>query len=176
MSQTEAGLADELRRLVIERSHDLVTLIELDGTISYASPSWSRMLGWNPAEVVGTSLLEYCHPDDVERGLEAIAAQGRGEQIPPIITRRRTKDGRWLSVESDSLPVFDAEGNVTHIIGSARNVSEGVELRDRINELNALYRVADAVARTADLDELFGEALDALIDATAADRAGLLLS
>ena len=96
MSQTEAGLADELRRLVVERSHDLVTLIELDGTIAYASPSWSRMLGWDPAEVVGTPLLDYCHPDDVERGLEAIAAQARGDEIPPIVTRRRTKDGRQM--------------------------------------------------------------------------------
>jgi PAS domain S-box-containing protein len=175
MSQTEAGLADELRRLVVERSHDLVTLVELDGTIAYASPSWSRMLGWDPAEVVGTALVEYCHPDDVERGLEAIAAQARGERIPPIVTRRRTKDGRWLRVESDSTPVYDADGNITAIIGSARNVTESVELRGRIDELNALYRVADAVARTTNLDELFGEALDALIDATAADRASLLL-
>jgi len=175
MSQTEAGLADELRRLVVERSHDLVTLIELDGTIAYASPSWSRMLGWDPAEVVGTPLLDYCHPDDVERGLEAIAAQARGDEIPPIVTRRRTKDGRWLSVESDSTPIYDAEGNVTAIIGSAHNVTESVELRGRIDELHALYRVADAVARTTTLDELFDEALEALIDATAADRASLLL-
>ena len=175
MSQTEAGLAEELRRLVIERSHDLVTLIDVDGTILYASPSWSRMLGWNPAEVIGTPLMDYCHPDDVGRGLDAIAAQAGGTEIPPIVTRRRTKDGRWLSVESDSTPVYDADGNVTAIIGSARNVTESVELRGRIDELNALYRVADAVARTTDLEELFGEALDALIDATAADRASLLL-
>jgi PAS domain S-box-containing protein len=175
MSQTEAGLGDELRRLVVERSHDLVTLVELDGTIAYASPSWSRMLGWDPAEVVGTSLVDYCHPDDVARGLEAIATQANGTEIPPIVTRRRTKDGRWLSVESHSTPVYDADGNVTAIIGSARNVTEAMELRGRIDELNALYRVAEAVSRTTDLDELFGEALDALIDATAADRASLLL-
>jgi len=175
MSQTEAGLADELRRLVIERSHDLVTLIEPDGTIAYASPSWFRMLGWDPAEVVGTPLMDYCHPDDLNRGLEAIATQAAGTEIPPIVTRRRTKDGRWLSVESDSMPVYDADGNVTAIIGSARNVTEAMELRGRVDELNALYRVAAAVARTTDLDELFGEALEALVDATAADRASLLL-
>ena len=175
MSQTEPGLADELQRLVIERSHDLVTLVELDGTIAYASPSWSRMLGWDPAEVVGTSLLEYCHPDDLLRASEAIAAQAGGVEMPPIVTRRRTKDGRWLSVESDSTLVRDADGNVTAIIGSARNVTESVALHGRIRELNALYRVADAVARTPSLEELFDEALDALIDATAADRASLLL-
>src|SRR5581483_8657940 len=90
-------------------------------------------------------------------------------------TRRLTKDGRWLSVESNATPVYDADGNVVQILGSARDVSEREELRLRLRELNALYHVADAVARTRDLDDLFGHALDALIDATAADRASLLL-
>ena len=56
MSQTEAGLGDELRRLVVERSHDRVTLLDPDGTIVYASPAWRTMLGWDPEEVVGTVL------------------------------------------------------------------------------------------------------------------------
>ena len=176
MSQTEAGLGDELRRLVLERSHDLITLIEPDGTIVYASPSWSTVLGYVPEEVVGTSLVEYTHPDDVARGLDAIAAQAAGTEIPSIVTRRRAKDGRWLYIESNSTPVFDGDGNVTHIIGSARNVTEAEELRARVRELNAVYRIADAVARTRTLDDLFAEALEALIDVTAADRASLLLS
>jgi PAS domain S-box-containing protein len=175
MSKTEPGLGDELRRLVLERSHDLITMIEPDGTIAYASPSWAKVLGYEPAEVVGTSLVAYTHPDDVGRGLDAIATQAAGVEIPPVVTRRRAKDGRWVFIESNSTPVFDADGNVTHIIGSARDVTESEELRARVRELNSLYRVADAVARTPTLDDLFAEALDALIDATAADRASLLL-
>src|SRR5439155_8095079 len=121
-------------------------------------------------EVVGTSLVEYTHPDDVPRGLHAIAMQAAGTDVPSVTTRRRTKDGRWLHIESNSTPVFDAAGNVTAIIGSARDVTESEELRQRVRELNALYRVADAVARTTDVDELFGDALGVLIEATAAAR------
>jgi PAS domain S-box-containing protein len=175
VSKTEARLGDELRRLVIERSHDLITMIDPDGTIVYASPSWSAVMGYEPDEVVGTSLIEYTHPDDLPRGLDAIATQAAGTEVASIITRRRTKDGRWLHIESSSTPVFDAAGNVTAIIGSARDVTESEELRQRVRELNALYRVADAVARTTDLDELFGEAIDALIEATGADRGSLLV-
>src|SRR4051812_42456242 len=105
MSQLEEGLSDDLRRLVVERSHDLVTMIDPDGVILYASPSWRTMLGYEPDEVVGTQLAEYCHPDDLERGVQAIATQAEGATIAPIITRRRAKDGRWLSVESNSTPV-----------------------------------------------------------------------
>jgi len=173
MSQIEAGLSAELQRIVLERSHDLVTMLEPDGTIVYASPTWLTLLGWDPAEVVGTPLADYCHPEDLELGLQAIADQAAGRAIPPIVTRRRAKDGRWLSVESNATPIFDAEGNVTHILGSARDVSERVELQTRLRDLNALYRVSDAVARAQTLEDLFDEALAALLDATSADRASL---
>jgi len=175
MSQTEAGLGAELQRIVVERSHDLVTMIDPDGTIVYASPSWLRLLGWEPADVVGTRLTNYCHPEDLERTQDAIAAEAAGRELPPIVTRRRTKDGRWLSLESNATPVLDAAGNVTHILGSARDVSESIELQTRLRDLNALYRIADATARAQTLEELFDEALVALVDASAADRASLRL-
>jgi PAS domain S-box-containing protein len=178
MSETKSealGLAADLQRLVIERSHDLVTLIEPDGTIVYASPRWSTMLGFEPEEVVGTSLVDYCHPDDVASGLGAIERFSAGEQLPPVVTRRSTKDGRWLTVESNATPIFDAHGNVTHILGSARDITEREELRVGLAEIDALYRIADAIARTSSLRELFEEAIDTLVSVTSADRASLLL-
>jgi PAS domain S-box-containing protein len=132
------------------------------------------MLGYEPDEVVGKLLVDYAHPEDHDRGWDAINTQAAGNTIPPIVTRRRTKDGRWLYVESNPAPVFDADGNVTHVMGSARNVTEAFELRLRVAELNALYRVADAVAGGR-LETLFDEALDSLLAATTADRASLLL-
>src|SRR4051812_28262900 len=164
-----------LQRLVIERSHDLVTLIEPDGTIVYASPRWSSMLGYEPEEVVGTSLVDYCHPDDVAAGLGAIERFSAGERLPSVVTRRATKDGRWLTVESNATPIFDAQGNVTHILGSARDITEREELRLGLAEIDALYRIADAIARTTSLEQLFEEAIDTLLSVTSADRASILL-
>ena len=46
---------DAVRRLVVERSHDLVTLCDLTGAIVYASPSWAH-LGWEPADLVGVPI------------------------------------------------------------------------------------------------------------------------
>src|SRR3954453_8144070 len=170
-----AGLPADLQPLVIERSHALVTLIEPDGTIVYASPRWATMLGFAPEEVVGTSLVDYCHPDDATVGLGAMEPFSAGEQLPSVVTRRATKDGRWLTVESNATPIFDAQGNVTHILGSARDITEREELRLGLAEIDALYRIADAIARTSSLGELFDEAIDTLLSVTSADRASILL-
>jgi PAS domain S-box-containing protein len=181
MSRTEPfamsddRLGDDVRRLVLERSHDLITVTDPGGTIVYASPSWQRLTGWSPEELVGRSVYELIHPDDHAGADTAIAHVVEGGAIDTAPHRVRTRDGRWIRFDANGVPVYDAAGNLVYLLGTARDVSEREELRLRVRELNALYRVADAVARTTDLVELFGEALEALLDATKADRASLLL-
>src|SRR5579864_4057777 len=53
--------------------------------------------------------------------------------------------------------------------------SEREELRERVAEVNAMYRVADAIARATGLVDLFDEAIDTLLEATGAERAAILL-
>jgi len=60
-------------------------------------------------------------------------------------------------------------------LASAALTSEREELRLRIAEVSALYRIADAIARAKTLDELLDEAIDTLLTATGADRASVLL-
>jgi len=123
LSQTEAGLRDDLRRLVIERSHDLVTLLEPDGTIAYASPAWRSGLGWEPADLIGRSILELIHPDDHATAGESMAAVAGGADLPAIKARLRTADGRWRWIDTGGTPVLDEEGRVTHLLGTARDVT-----------------------------------------------------
>ena len=62
------------------------------------------------------------------------------------------------------------------MLGTARDVSEREELRWRLRDLDAVYRFADAVAGARALDEVLDAALDALLEATGADRASVLLA
>jgi DNA-binding response OmpR family regulator len=46
------------QQLVLERTHDLITVLDPSGTIVFASPSWRSMTGWDPDALVGTPILE----------------------------------------------------------------------------------------------------------------------
>jgi PAS domain S-box-containing protein len=64
-------------------------------------------------------------------------------------------------------------------LASAASVGElgdRAELRMRIAEADALYRIADAIARSRTLDDLLDEAIDMLLTTTGADRASVLLA
>jgi PAS domain S-box-containing protein len=60
-------------------------------------------------------------------------------------------------------------------IGSERFSSQEEELRDRLRELAAVYRMAEAAVAAEDLDAILDESVETLIDAVGVDRASVLL-
>jgi PAS domain S-box-containing protein len=163
------------QQLVLERSHDLITVTDPLGTIVYASPSWHTVLGWDPEALLGTPAIELVHPDDHGRAGSAMRIALEGGEVEGINVRFRSRAGNWVAIEATGSAIRDAEGNVAYLLGTARDVSEREELRDRVREVDALYRIADAVGRTTKLTDLLDEAVEALLDATDADRASVLL-
>jgi PAS domain S-box-containing protein len=175
-----ASVGDDLvylaafQELVLDRTHDLITVVDVRGAIVYASPSWAN-LGWDPDVLVGEPVLEHVHPDDHASAATAIAQVVDGGAVDAITLRLKRSDGEWIWFESNGSPIHDPGGRVAYIVGTSRDVTEREELRARVREADALYRVADAIGRAPTLDDLLSEAIDALIDATAADRASILL-
>jgi PAS domain S-box-containing protein len=164
------------QQLVLERSHDLITVTDPLGTVVYASPSWHTVLGWDPETLLGRPGIELVHPDDHVRAGAAMRVALAGGEVEGITIRLRSRAGSWLAIEASGSAINDAEGNIAYLLGTARDVSEREELRNRVREIDALYRIADAIARTTQLGDLFDEAVEMLLDATDADRASILLS
>src|SRR4051812_36365686 len=186
MSRTDSLVMDDapgddfvylaaFQQLVLERVHDLVTVMDPVGTIVYASPSWNTLLGLDPDAIAGTPFLDFVHPEDQAALSAALDEVRAGESLEAITARLRTSGGRWISVETTGTPLYAGKGEVAYLLGTARDVTEREELSERVGEIDALYRVAEAIARATSLGELFDEAVETLIQATGADRAAVLL-
>src|SRR5437763_4392932 len=175
LAGTAETVDDAVRRLVVERSHDLVTLCDRTGAIVYASPSWAS-LGWEPTALAGVEVLELIHPDDAERATEAWNEVASGTNVDAVTIRLRRATGGygWFEVNGSSVRTDD--GKARFMLGTARDVSEREELRSRLRDLDAVYRFADAVAGADELEEVLEAALDALLEATGTDRASVLLA
>ena len=163
------------QQLVLERVHDLVTVMDPLGTIVYASPSWNTLLGWDPDAIAGTPFADFVHPDEHEAAAAAVGELRAGKPVEASTARLRASDGRWISVESTGTPLHDGQGEVAYLLGTARDVTEREELSQRVGEVDALYRIADAIARATSLETLFDEAVETLMQATGADRGAVLL-
>jgi len=165
---------DALYPLVLERASDLITVTDLSGTITFASPSWRR-LGHEPDEIVGRNVVDLVHPDDVEEAAATIALAASGAPVGGIRTRFARADGTYAAIETAGSPLSGADGRPIALLGISRDVSDSERLEGTLAELRAVNRLADAVSRAETVDELLLEAVDAIVEAVGATRASLLL-
>ncbi len=80
-------------RLSRVRKDGLAVLREID-------EAFTRILGWQPEEVLGTRARDLIHPDDealaVDNWMEVLASPGSGRRIR---LRHRHRDGSWVWIE-----------------------------------------------------------------------------
>jgi PAS domain S-box-containing protein len=100
---------EDLEARVVERTRDRNGLWQLsrdimlrstfDGVITTVNPAWQEVLGWSEVELVGSSLFDLVHPDDLERTLEGARQLSEGMSHDRFDNRYRHQDGsyRWIS-------------------------------------------------------------------------------
>ena len=100
---TERQLRDTKERYerILEHLSDYVLIVDESGDISYASPAIERMMGYEPAEVIGTNAFEYVHPDDRDMAAAAFAEtlEQTDEEVS-IEYRAKTKGGSDCWIEA----------------------------------------------------------------------------
>lgn len=129
-------------RALSHNTLDLVSIIDPTGVIQYASPSYLAVLGYRPADLLGTMARGLMHPDDLERVERDFAGLFTGsETIARYEARLRHADGSWRRLE---MTVIDQgkDGVVAGLIVNAHDVSERAAaeaaLRARDEQLRTL--------------------------------------
>jgi len=146
-------------RSLIEQALDLVSILEPDGTIRYASPSHEQMLGFKPEELVGHNAFEWVHPDDQARVVRRFTkglAQSPG--LGSTEHRFRRKDGSWCFVEGVARNLI-ADPVVHGILVNTRDITRRKQaeerLRQQAEELRDLYDHAACGYHSLDRDGRF---------------------
>ena len=79
-------------------SADMMGIADADGRMIRVNPSFQRILGFTPPELMAMPLSEFIHPDDRTAISETAAGQVAGRDIGGVEARCRCRDGsyRWL--------------------------------------------------------------------------------
>ncbi len=131
------SVSEQRFRLLAENTTDLIIWCHLDGTREYVSPASRGLLGYEPAELVGTRPLDSVHPDEAEdfRAVLNDLEHGRVEQTT-CQKRYRRKDGTYVWVEiSFSRTKEFAAGGPSGWVASLRDVSARKEAEQQITHM-----------------------------------------
>ncbi|WP_324760915.1 PAS domain S-box protein [Haloarcula montana] len=146
---------DRYRRLV-EELQDIATIVDADGTMTYVSPAVSRVLGYDPEELVGNTGYEYVHPDDREKNAEAVEAVLEAPDDPQTVeVRFKHAEGSWCWIEATLRNRLE-DDIIGGILLNSREITERKEqereLRELAGEYEALLNNAEDAIFFVDVD------------------------
>jgi len=134
---------------LIQNLSDVITIVAVDGTMLYHSPSIERVAGYRPSELLGKSLLALVHPEDrpgVRATLERLTLKV-GSAAPPEYRFRR-KDGSWVWLESVGNNLLN-DVAVGGIVVTSRDVTGRRGLEEQVRQsqkMEAVGRLAGGIA------------------------------
>jgi len=139
--EEELRASEQRFRALSEHATDLVTVLDGDGLICYSSPSHQSILGYAPESLLGVSVVDLLHPDDVASVQASLAPWARGTAAPaaPAVSHRmeariRHADGSWRTLEV-STNDCRSDPAVRGIIVNSRDVSERKRIEQHLRHL-----------------------------------------
>lgn len=137
---------------IVESSDDAIISKDLNGIIRSWNRGAQQMFGYSPDEIIGRHISMLAPPDRVEDIPKILQRIARGERVEHFETKRRTKDGRILTVSLSVSPIRDASGNIIGASKIARDVTRDKHLHEVQARLAAIIESADDAIISMDID------------------------
>jgi len=142
-------------RALFENSHDLMHVVSDRGLYKMINPAWTRVLGWDEADVIGKPAVEFTHPDERDGLIDRFRAMGATD-VSERYARLRGKDGayRWFAARTQKMPNGE-------YVGTLRDATEE---RARATELEETRRSRRLLSESAGIGAWTFEPLDNRIE------------
>ena len=141
---TEQKKSAELKErlaAIVESSDDAIISKDLNGFIQSWNRGAERLFGYIAAEIVGKHITTIAAPDRMDEIPDILDRLKRGERVDHYQTKRKTKDGRILTVSLTVSPIRDASGVIIGASKVARDITEREHQDHLLREANeALIR------------------------------------
>ncbi|NOZ07692.1 MAG: PAS domain S-box protein [FCB group bacterium] len=139
------SLSEQKFRYIVEYSQEVIMLTQPDGTIAYLSPACSKVLGYEPEELLGRQPW-IVHPDDLDRvkktHFEALKGKTGSDIEYRIITKNNTV--RWINHSFSPVITND---NLQMIVSIIRDITKRVNANKKLQESEQKYKAISRLQR-----------------------------
>lgn len=129
----------ELRRYqaIVETAHEGIWTIDHGGITTFVNPQMAAMLGFEPAELLGTAFTDRYFPEEIPGAHARMEARRRGA-TGSHETRLRRRDGSEIWVHMATSPLLDERGVSTGSLAMVTDVTARRASERRLHEAQRL--------------------------------------
>lgn len=143
-------ISEERHRLLADNAIDVILTMNLEGRLSYVSPSVEKLRGFTVDEVMRQSLAEMLTPDS-QSTAEAYLARLHASQEAGLPLEHfrgeleyRCKNGATVWTDVTASPLLSTDGTLVEILGVARDISERKLYEHKLRQVYDAAEAANA--------------------------------
>lgn len=140
--------SEQRYKLLANNSSDMIARIRQDCTLAYISPAVSKVLGYEPEDVLNHPMTDLIAPQDREHCREMVSGLLAGEDRASVPFRGLRSDGSEVWLESKAQLLIDEFGT-RELLCVTRDITERRRLEEQIAQaqrLEAIGRLAGGIA------------------------------
>jgi two-component system sensor histidine kinase/response regulator len=132
-------------RSLIDKTWDLIVVVEANLRIAYVTPSSERVLGYPAAELEGTPFTDFVHPDDARSVVShLVGLNGTGSEAAVFEVRMRHANGQYRTIDWNGADLLDDPS----VNGYVLNGGDVTEARQAAEDLVAARDAALVASKT----------------------------
>jgi diguanylate cyclase (GGDEF)-like protein/PAS domain S-box-containing protein len=139
---------------LVRHANEYVLVIDRDTTITFASAAVERVLGTDPASIIGVSIVDLVHPDDYAVGIKWFDALENGGDLQEVLRYRMLDgSGAWRWIEG-TISDLRHEPSIDAFVVNGQDIERRVAAEERLEHLASHDPLTSLPNRAALLEHL----------------------
>jgi len=153
-SANQMGALEKFRRMatVIQDSNDAITFQDLDGNILAWNRGAEQIYGYSQAEALRMNIIDTVPKEYQQEAREFLLSLKRGELVPTLETKRKTKDGRIVDVWLTNTKLTDDKGKLTGIATTERDITAQTQTLENFRRMATVIQDSNDAITFQDLE------------------------
>ncbi|MDX8288749.1 PAS domain S-box protein [Metabacillus indicus] len=149
MTEERLRKSESKYRIILEHSNDLICVVDLEGKYKYASPSYRKILGYEPDAMVGENVFKYIMESDHEQTMDIMSSVFTTKEPVTLPYHKISRSGQAMLFEGRGMAVMNQKGEPESIVFISRDITEKRKVEEYIKNYEKLTVLGELAAGVA---------------------------